>query len=802
MLFLRHCLFACTVFLSLFVSGQECQLIIEGKILDYHDRSPLVGALIQVNKQERYVQTDLNGNFQITGLCPGVYELEVSHPECRTTFKVFRIDENLNTTILLEHHLQQLEEVQVVGTADPNKTNSGAEVVLEKKVLERYASGSLGDALKEISGVSSINTGAAIVKPVIQGLYGSRVLVMNNNVRMQDMEWGEDHAPNVDLNSLDKVRLIKGSAALKYGGDAIGGVIVLENDWVPSMDSIWGSTSLSAVSNGKGGSLTTELNRSWSGGFYLKGQASYRLIGDLRAPDYILSNTGNRQLGLNFEAGNRSFEQGWSVNYSYFDATIGVLRASHIGNVDDLIRSINNRSPEVIEPFTYSINEPRQEVSHHLGKAKYYRRISGLGTWEIQYDVQRNRRFEFDVNRTQTQSDIPSIDLTLTTHSLQTDLSLDRSEKISLDFGLLGRYQDNFADPQTGVRRLIPDYTRLELGAYGSAEWMLSDKLTADAGLRYDFSRIDALKFYRTSRWEERGYDQSFPELVVEDLGTQLLTNPVFDYNNFSAAAGIRWTPDTSWDLTLNLARSQRAPNPSELFSDGLHHSAARIELGDLRINSEVANRITATAEYKSTFWGVSLNPYLNSISNFILLEPTEVEFTIRGAFPVWSYRQTDAMLAGMDLSGYFNWMPQLTSRHQFSLVKGRDREREEPLINMPPARFTNSVLFNKTKWNNFQLELESDYVFRQNEFPEDIQVFSPEQGGEVLLQINTPPDAYHLFNLNSSVDFDLGNSQALAVSLTARNVFNTRFRDYLDRLRYFADSQGINMILNIKFTY
>ena len=224
--------------------------------------------------------------------------------------------------------------------------------------------------------------------------------------------------------------------------------------------------------------------------------------------------------------------------------------------------------------------------------------------------------------------------------------------------------------------------------------------------------------------------------------------------------------------------------------------------MGDLRIKSEVANRVTATADYKGDFWGVSVNPYLNSIQDFILLEPTEVEFTIRGAFPVWSYRQTDVVLAGVDLSGYFNWMPQLSSKHQFSLVKGRDVEREEPLINMPPARFTNSVLYNKPRWKNFQLELESDYVFRQNEFPEDISVFSPEQGEEVILEINTPPDAYHLFHLNSSVDFDFGNSQSLAVSLSARNLLNTRFRDYLDRLRYFADNQGVNVILNLKYSY
>ena len=782
--------------------SQDCDLKVSGQVIDYHDQTPLAGAVIEVTARGKYAQADLDGRFQIMGLCPGVYELQVSHPECRTIFQTFDIQEDTTLRILLEHHIEQLEEVRVYGESDPNEVRSLAEEALDKDALEKFSSASLGDALKGVSGVSSVNTGATIVKPVIQGLYGSRILIMNNNVRLQDMEWGDDHAPNVDLNSADQVRVIKGASALKYGGDALGGVILIEKDRIMLRDSLWGSSLLSLNSNGWGGSLTSELTKSWESGFFLNGQASYRRLGDLRAPDYVLSNTGNEQIGLNFELGNRNFTRGWTIAYSFYQATLGILRASHIGNIDDLIRSINNRSPEVIEPFTYRIGEPRQEVTHHLGKAYYFKRFEGLGKWELQYDFQLNRRFEFDVNRTQSDLGRPSIDLTLTTHSLTSNLKVDKFRNFILETGILARYQDNFADPRTGVRRLIPDYQRYDAGIFTSVEWEISQKFFADAGVRYDFSRVDAQKFYRTSRWEERGYDQEFADWVVADLGTQLLTNPVYNFNNLSATAGVAWKPAVKWNFSGNLSMSQRAPNPSELFSEGLHHSAARIELGDLRIGKEQSYKASFSASFTSNNWIIEATPYYNHVKDYILLEPTGTEFTIRGAFPVWSYRQTDALIRGVDFVAKGPWTRSLSSEHQFSIVKGTDLDRDLALINMPAANLRNSVAYQMESWYGLKVGLESNYVFRQNEFPPNIEVFSPEQGQDVELEINTPPPAYHLLGLNARMRFETASAGSLEIAVLAQNVLNVRYRDYLDRLRYFADSPGQNWVLNIKYNY
>jgi iron complex outermembrane receptor protein len=368
--------------------------------------------------------------------------------------------------------------------------------------------------------------------------------------------------------------------------------------------------------------------------------------------------------------------------------------------------------------------------------------------------------------------------------------------------GLLGRYQDNFANPDTGVRRLIPDFERYEIGGFAIGEYRLSSSWLFEAGLRYDFTRIDAKKFYQTSRWEERGYDVDFPEFVVEDLGTQLLTNPVFDYNNVSATFGGRWQVDGQSDLRANYALGQRAPNPAELFSDGLHHSAARIELGDLRIGNETSHRFSVAYNRNAKRWGLTVEPYLNFIKDFILLEPTGVEFTIRGAFPVWSYRQTDARLLGVDASGYYQWAANWETRHKVSITKGTDLSQDLALINMPAPITRNEVIFRKQEWNQLLIGLESTYVFRQNEFPPNIFVFSPSEQEEVELEINTPPEAYHLLGLRAEMQFDLPGSMVLNSGLTITNLLDTRYRDYLNRNRYFADDLGRNIILQLKFSY
>jgi len=248
---------------------------------------------------------------------------------------------------------------------------------------------------------------------------------------------------------------------------------------------------------------------------------------------------------------------------------------------------------------------------------------------------------------------------------------------------------------------------------------------------------------------------------------------------------------------------ASRAPNPSELFSDGLHHAIARIELGDLRFKSEIGHKTDLTYTFESERFNFSVNPFYNLIQDFILIEPTGLRETIRGNFQVWEYRQTEVQLFGVDIDASYNLNKALKFTHQLSLVKGYERGNNLPLINMPPVNTKNQISYSNQKLNNLKLSLESEYVFAQNEYPDNnFEVYIPVLETTETLDISTPPNTYHLLKLNGSMDFKVSKTASLKVGLEITNLLNSSYRSYLNLLRYYADDLGRNFLLNLKLNY
>ncbi|QIE58582.1 TonB-dependent receptor [Rasiella rasia] len=786
---------------SPYVLSQNCNLILSGTVIDLHDQSVLAGATVIVAGVEKAVVTDFDGNFKINNLCEGTYNLQISHPECKTEPFTVVVTEDVQQTFQLEHHLEALEQVLVTARGFVTKTESLLENKLATDVIDTYSGASLGDALRQISGVSSLTTGNAVVKPIINGLHSSRITTINNGVRQQDQEWGAEHSPNIDLNTAGSITVLKGASALQYSGDAIGGIVIVEPLPVRLTDSLYGKTILTGQTNGRGGALTTQLTKSYESGWFARVQGSVKGYGDFETPDYILSNTGVNEQNLSASFGVNKLTYGFNAYYSLFKSTLGILRASHIGGAQDQVASINSGEPSIIRDFTYDIDVPRQEVTHHLAKFSGFMELNNLGKLAVQYDFQANNRFEFDVRR--GDDDKPSVDLELKTHTLMVDLTSKLNSNVNLKTGLVASYQNNFANPDTGVRRLIPDYDQYKMAGFAILDATINERLVAEAGARFDYTFIDALKFYRTSFWESRNYDVLFPDLVVDNFGNQILVNPELHFNNFSATLGAAYTIDEDYTLFANYSLASRAPNASELFSEGLHHSASRIELGDLRFTSEMAQKITATLQKKHGKIQFSINPYVNFINDFILIEPTGIEQTIRGNFQVWEYRQTQARLLGVDTDFSAEITERLTFNNQFSIVKGQDTTLDEALINMPPAQIINGLQYKLPILNESFLGLESTYVFEQNEFPNNnFEVFLPSTETFEVVDISTPPSAYHLLGLKAGTVFNYMPDNTMAVTLTVNNLLDTPYRDYLNRLRYYADDLGRTIQLQIKINY
>ncbi|MDC8006209.1 TonB-dependent receptor [Aureisphaera galaxeae] len=797
---LRIFLLACALQFAAY--GQQCDFTLSGKVIDLHNNAPHVGAMIYIKELSKTAITNEEGYYEFNRLCSGNYTLTISHPECTTITRDIVLRSNMERTFRMEHHLEELNEVIVQGTSQYNKLTSVKEVGLSNADLERNSGKSLGDALNEISGVSSLNTGNTIVKPIINGLHSSRVTIINNGTRLEDQEWGVEHAPNIDINASDKVVVIKNAAALQYSGDAIGGAIILEPSRVVVKDTLFGKTLLTLGSNGRGGVITSQLTKGFESGFFGQVQGTLRRFGDFEAPDYVLSNTGADEKSLFTRFGVNRFTYRLEGSYSFFKNKIGILRASHLGGPMDQFMAINSSEPLIIRDFTYDIDVPRQEVTHQVFKLKGDKNFGEHSNIAFHYTYQQNDRLEFDIRRGDDAGK-PSVDLNLKTHTVGIDFKTRLSDGFNFKSGIVGDYQENFPDPSTGVRRLIPDYERYHMGAYAIGDYEANDKLLVEAGIRLDYTHMDVFKFYRTSLWELRNYDELFPELVVEDLGTQVLTNPVLDFTNVSATAGVSYEFSDQIRGYFNYALASRAPNPSELFSEGLHHSASRIELGDLRFNSEVSNKFSLTLEGKLNGFQFTLNPYANFIEDFVVIEPTEIQQTIRGNFQVWEYRQTDSYFLGVDLDTSLSLTDHLNWESQFSLVKAYEVDNDQPLINIPATRFANRLTYENPSLNNLKMALGGTYTFRQNEFPNNnYDVFIPETDSIELLDISTPPDGYFLLNFSAEYPFTIKNKSKLVLGLSVENLLNESYRNYLNLFRFYADDLGRNILLNLKINY
>lgn len=788
-------IFICCCFFCVVGSAQNVvsgQITVSGGI-------PLAGSHIHIGKKT--VSSDVSGNYTIRKLPTGNIKVFVSYVGYKSVDTLVNLsgDQVLNFT--LKENTDQLQEVVV-----RQKANTLNKSILEQKIktetIEKFSNQTLGDILKEVAGVSSLKTGSSVVKPVINGLFGSRVPIINNNVRLEDQEWGTEHAPNFDVNAAGKITVIKGASGLHYGGDAVGGLVVIEPISV-KRDTLFGKTILNLASNGRGGSVSSSLHKGNDKGWSWNALGTFKYSGDKEAPDYVLSNSGNREANFSGDVKFTGKKYDISGYYSFYNTTIGILSASHTGNVNDLYNSITNKTPSVVNDFTYTIKNPKQKVQHHLAKMNYNYYFDETASLSVQYSFQFNKRLEFDVRR-ENFNDVAALDLELTTHTINVDYKKTLHDW-TFKTGFNTSFQNNFANPATGIDPLIPNFERIEFGTYGIASYDLSDSFSVDAGIRYDFSRVDAAKFYYKSRWEERGYETEFADFIVREDGLKWLAKPSFAFHNISASAGFHKEFDADLNWYSNISLATRNPNPSEFFSDGLHHSTGIIELGDLALDKEQAIKLSTTLQKKWTAFSVEVNPFINSIRNFMFLRPIDFETTTRGAFPVWEYQQTNARLTGVDVQTH--WKISKQWQHDFALayVNGKDITNKESLIDIPPLNVSNKIQFAKTEWNDLKIELKSEVVLRQNQFPDNNFIANIIVNNElvpVLVDISTPPPAYQLLHFYSEMKFKTFGKTNATIAFSVQNILNTSYRDYLNRQRFFADEMGRNFQIQLKFNY
>jgi iron complex outermembrane receptor protein len=250
---------------------------------------------------------------------------------------------------------------------------------------------------------------------------------------------------------------------------------------------------------------------------------------------------------------------------------------------------------------------------------------------------------------------------------------------------------------------------------------------------------------------------------------------------------------------------TERAPNIAEMFSGGLHHSLASIEYGDPFLKKEKTHKIFVDFEKKNGKLNYRINPYLTYSKDYILAQPTGFEQTIRGAFPVWEYSHITSIFKGIDFDFVYQIKDNISFKNSISWVEAKDYHTKEHLVNIPPLVFNNEVQFSLSKFKKFNAIIGNKFVNKQNLFPNNNSLTSVIENGkkiDKIVDISTPPDGYNLFNLNFNWGpYNLVSSN-IYFSLSIDNVMNKAYRNYLNRLRFYSDEVGRNILFQIKIKY
>jgi iron complex outermembrane recepter protein len=757
---------------------KDCHAMLFGTVTEADTEEPVLFAEVFIVETGRGAVTDDKGNFVFTELCEGKYTVTCQHIGCSHLSKEIVLVGEMNLCFHLQHESLNLTEITVHEKAVV-LPNTQAERSLEGSKLDAGKGQTMGDMLKLLPGVTTLNTGSGISKPVIRGMHSNRVLMLNNGVRQEGQQWGSEHAPEIDPYIADRVTVVYGANSVRYGADAMGGVVVVEPRALRSEPGMGGELNLAAFGNGRVGVASAMLDGKLKGKLPLSGriQGTFKRGGDLRTSDYFLKNTGVKE--INYSAAIGLERERWTseVFFSQFFTDIGVYRGSHIGNLTDLENAIERGRPTEDGSFSYHLGRPLQRVAHYLLKAKTTLKTGTAGKFSLQYARQFNRRGEFDAHKRYgtlpSELDDPEMLFEITTHTLDLGWEHKSWRHFTGSMGTQGMAQRNTTD-RGG---LIPNYNSQTAGVFWIERWRKHPfPVEFEAGVRYDLRHLD-----------------------VQNRGNEVIDKRL-DFSNLSGTAGVVYKLAKHFDIKLHWGSAWRAPNVNELFSDGVHHGSASYEKGRSDLVPERAHSTNLTFDFdneRNLSFNFSL--YRNLVQDFIYLLPqAEPVLTIRGAFPSFAYEQADARLKGLDWSAAWKPIAAVSISSGASLLRAWNKRDDEWLALMPADRFRFGIGFSpKAKKAGVAegeapyLKLGMEHVLRQSRVPDSYIDFAP------------APKAFTLINMEAGFGFTVGRQPStVKLSFAIQNLLNTAYRDYLNRLRYFAHETGRNVSVRAKFSF
>jgi iron complex outermembrane recepter protein len=634
------------------VSYAQQTINMSGSVID-ENNAAIPGVALHFSPDNQSVSSGPDGKFVIKGLTPG-HILITAHYLGYEIYSdtVFLKKDKKNYVARMIPVAYDLGTVTISG--DRAEISRRQETINIETVDSKFISKSLGgDVMKTLSrlpGISSIDIGSGQSKPVIRGLGFNRVVVAESGIKHEAQQWGADHGLEIDQFNISSVEVIKGPASLMYGSDAIGGVIRIEPFAVPADDGVRGGVILNGKTNNNlfGMSAHTAVKKN---NRFLLLRLTGISHGDYRVPidtvtyntyDFILRNhylrnTAGNELNV-FAAGGFTGSWGTSklsvANYYrksgfYADAHGFEIRNSQIDY------DASNRD----------IDLPFQDVNH-LKVISNTTLVFDDHKMDIDLSFQKNLRKEFTEPVEHGYRPLPAgtLERAFNKSVVSGNVQMHHwfSDRHAMSSGINLEHQDNRID---GWGFIIPAFRRFTAGAFLYDRMNLSEQLTVNAGLRFDFGSISLDEYhdwYASPVFDDEGnlVDEAFA------MRSPAITK---SFANLSYSLGMNYSGN-HFSAKLNLGKSFRMPDARELGADGVNYHLFREERGDSTLTSETAWQADASLEYIRGLSTIRLSGFYNWFPGYIYLNPTS-DFSDETGLQVFHFVQNEVIRYGGEIT-------------------------------------------------------------------------------------------------------------------------------------------------------
>ncbi|WP_246296569.1 TonB-dependent receptor [Winogradskyella vidalii] len=740
---------------------------IKGIVASSNTLQPLEG--VNIIGKGLFSVSSASGAFTIKAVTKGTHTFTISHLGYTTQTINVDVGPNMEALkIFLDESTTALHEIQVNGKTKKrlNKESPVVSQLVSKEFLTTNRENSLMQTLSKIPGVSTINIGSGQSKPVIRGLGFNRVAVVQNGIKHEAQQWGNDHGLEIDQYGIENIQIVKGPAALVYGSDAIAGVVDIQPNAIPSRHSFNGEVNLLGESNNDLIGISTGIEARGHNWFY-RGRLTYRDYADYKVPtdkinyeNYVFTLQDNNLRNTAGKEANASFSMGYVSDRITSETTISNVNAKNgfFANAHGL----------EVRTSTIDYDSSNRDVDLPYHKVNHFKITNNTSITLDNHSINVDLGFQNNIREERSEPTphgyMPTPPNTKergfhkNTFSLNVKDAFQPHKQHQVVAGVNLEFQDNSI---SGWGFLIPEYTRFTVGAFAFDQFEIHSDLHLLAGLRYDFGQINSKSYFDWYRTPINNANGSTSNVYLQRAQDKTL-----NFGNLSASVGLSYLLKNT-TFKINIGKSFRMPLPNELASDGVNYHMYRYEQGNLDLDPEESYQLDLDIDHTTKDFSLGISPFVNFFENFIYLNPTSNYYE---TLQIYEYTQNKVFRAGGELRAGTSIINNLQLDASAEYVYSRQTSGPKEGFTIPFSPPLSGLFSARYQFKNA-------FFFKQPQLIADYKITAAQ---DEIVPPEEKTDGYQVLNMSLLTQINLFKTkQPLDVKFKLNNVFNTKYFDH-----------------------